>query len=56
MDNKGKRVVRETIGTTEYTVVAEEMSGAKITAFEIIGGIAKRHFDEDKVKNLLFAD
>lgn len=56
LENHDKRVVREIMGATEYTIVAEEMSGAKHTAFEIIGGIVKRHFDEDKLKNLLFAD
>lgn len=43
---KNQRVQQEEIGGTIYTVIAEEMSGRRKTAFEIIGGLVKRNYEK----------
>lgn len=43
---KNQRVQQEEIGGTIYTVIAEEISGTRKTAFEIIGGLVKRNYEE----------
>jgi hypothetical protein len=54
---KKQRIEKEVIGGTEYTVIAEEATGAKATAYDIIQKLIQRHAD-DKIQstNLLFGN
>ena len=45
-----------TIGGTEVIVIAEEMPNIKTTSFEVISGLVRRHFEDEQMQNLLFAD
>ena len=53
---KIRRIERETISGTEVIVIAEEMPNIKTTSFEVISGLVRRHFEDEQMQNLLFAD
>jgi hypothetical protein len=52
---KKQRTYKQNVGGTEYTVIVEEASGAKLTQFEVINKLIQRHSDETiQSTNLLF--
>ena len=56
MKERNQRIEKELIGGTEYIVIAEEMSDARAAMFDVIGGLVKRHFEDEQIRNLLFAE
>jgi hypothetical protein len=54
-ETKKQRIEKQIIGGTEYTVIAEETTGAKLTQFEVISKLIRRHSNEIiPSTNLLF--
>jgi len=56
LKDRKQRIETEMIGGTEVIVIAEEMPNIKATSFEVISGLVRRHFEDEQMQNLLFAD